>query len=163
MSSRFTPCPTCARHVKQGDGACPFCGAQAPGASTPGPSAVPTAAGRLSRSALFAASAVGVALATTDCSSASPQPLYGGVVTPVGDAAPVSDAAPGGGSGDAADAVSSPPLDAAGEAAPGRNEGGSVQPLYGAVAPPADAGSGQGGFDGSAIALYGGAPVGVRS
>jgi hypothetical protein len=149
MSSKFTPCGTCARHVKQGDAACPFCGAATRKAAPP---AALSAAGRLSRSALFAAGAVGAALATTDCTSASPQPAYGGVVTPA------SDAASGSSSGGVTDGSSTTPVDSGGGGTP--SEGGSVQPLYGAVAPPVDASPG-GRFEGGAMALYGAAPVGT--
>jgi hypothetical protein len=46
MSPRFTPCPRRSRHVKQFDGACPFCGSANAAAARVG--------GGLSRSALFA-------------------------------------------------------------------------------------------------------------
>ena len=65
MSAQFWPCPGCSRHVKRGDTSCPFCGATA--SVDVGPTRV--LAGRLSRAALFAAGAVGAAVATTDCSS----------------------------------------------------------------------------------------------
>ncbi len=142
MSSRFAPCPACARHVKEGDGTCPFCGAGVSFVSVP---AAPTAAGRLSRSALFAASAVSAALATTGCSSSSSQPAYGGIEV---------DAASASSSGGSSDGSSTPPDDGSGGTPP--SEAGSVQPLYGAVAP-TDAGPQR--FEGGAIALYGGAPV----
>jgi len=142
MSSRFAPCPECARHVKEGDSACPFCGAGVSFVSVPAPR---TAAGRLSRSALFAASAV---LATTGCSSSSspsPQPLYGGIEV---------DAASASSSGGSLDGSSTPPEDGSGGTSP--FEGGSVQPAYGAVAP-TDASPER--FEGGAIALYGGSPI----
>jgi hypothetical protein len=63
MSAQFWPCPGCSRHVKRGDAVCPFCGATASLES--GPTRV--LAGRLSRAALFAAGAVGAAVATTAC------------------------------------------------------------------------------------------------
>jgi hypothetical protein len=144
MSSRFAPCPACARHVKEGDSACPFCGAGVSFVSAP---VAPTAAGRLSRSALFAASAVSAALAATGCSSSSVSPAYGGPGVPV-------DAASASSSGGSSDGSSTPPDDGSGGTPP--NEAGSVQPLYGAVAP---TDSGPERFDGSAIALYGGAPI----
>jgi hypothetical protein len=156
MSSRFVPCPACARHVKQGDSTCPFCGASAPVASPP--LAAPTATGRLSRSALFAARAAGVALAAAGCSSSSPapepspQPLYGAVMVPE-DAASSSSS---GGSMGSTDASSTTPSDAAG---PSQYEGGSAQPLYGAVAIPPDGGESER-DGGSVMALYGGSPVG---
>ena len=65
MNSGFTPCPACARHVKQGDNPCPFCGKDIPFVARP---AVRAAVERLSRSALLAAGTAGLALAS-DCSS----------------------------------------------------------------------------------------------
>ncbi len=65
MGARFVPCPTCSRHVKQGDCLCPFCGAKASCSDDP----ALAAKGRVSRAVLFAAGAVGAGLATTDCSS----------------------------------------------------------------------------------------------
>jgi hypothetical protein len=79
MSVQFSPCPGCSRHVKRTDAACPFCGASA--SSDVGPTR--TLAGRLSRAALFAAGAMGIAVTTVDCSSISPQPLYGGSAQPL--------------------------------------------------------------------------------
>lgn len=75
MPPQFWPCPGCSRHVRRGDTVCPFCGGanDSPAATAP----IQTIAGRLSRAALFAAGAVGAAVATTDCST-SAQPLYGG-------------------------------------------------------------------------------------
>jgi hypothetical protein len=153
MSVRLIPCSACARHVKQGDCACPFCGAKVECASEPPRGATV----RLSRAALFAASAVGAALATSDCSSASGVPLYGGSV-PVeagDDSSSAGDYGGGVPPADAGDASPSseggsaqphyggvvPPIDA-GDASP--SEGGSVQPLYGAVVPPVDSGNGTG-------------------
>jgi hypothetical protein len=173
MSARFAPCPTCARHVKQSESKCPFCGEKVPRANAPVARVV---VGRLSRSALYAASAAGLAITAADCSSSSAP--YGVPAVTV----PLSDAAVGDASGDAIDAESSTLIDAAatgdapeassdtadgsssstsdaaGETGP--SEAGSVQPLYGAVAPPTDAGEhGHEPFDGSAIALYGAAPI----
>ncbi|MGO9834693.1 MAG: hypothetical protein ACLP1X_10785 [Polyangiaceae bacterium] len=130
MSARFAPCPECARHVKQSDSTCPFCGSVVPHANDP---SARVAVGRLSRSALLAASAVGATLATTECTSTI-TPIYGAYVVP--------DAAFQDASGDAADGGSSIPGDAAGEA--GIAEGGSVQAAYGAAVPPTD-GGGNGG------------------
>jgi hypothetical protein len=125
MSSRFTPCPACARHVKQGERACPFCGAEDPCANAPPTGGFAVA---LSRSALFALSAIGASVAGTDCSASSIAPY--GQPPSVGDATFAEDApvAADGGS------VSG---DAAREAAP--LEGGSLQPVYGAPVSPTDA------------------------
>jgi hypothetical protein len=62
MGAIFVPCPSCARHVRNGDGACPFCGAEVPDA----PLAAPTARMRLSRAAIVAAGAA-AALGALDC------------------------------------------------------------------------------------------------
>jgi hypothetical protein len=62
--------------VKQGDGTCPFCGEHISFATMP---AARLAVGRLSRSALLAASAAGLALAIVDCSSSSSEPAEGGI------------------------------------------------------------------------------------
>jgi hypothetical protein len=87
MSVQFWPCPGCSRHVKRGDPVCPFCGATASLES--GPTRV--LVGRLSRAAIFAAGAMGAAVATTNCNSAPVppsqpmlQPMYGGS-TPLDD------------------------------------------------------------------------------
>jgi hypothetical protein len=106
MATRFIPCPACARHVRDGDAACPFCGlaiAQASAAARP-----PMA--RMSRAALLAVSAAS-ALAATDCSSTSSPGPTG------------SDAA-------ALDSAISPTLDASED-----DSSGMAQPLYGATAP----------------------------
>jgi hypothetical protein len=71
MSAQFWPCPGCSRHVKRGDAICPFCGATA----SVDIGSTRVLAGRLSRAALFAAGAVGTAVATTDCSTSSVQQL----------------------------------------------------------------------------------------
>jgi len=54
--SHLAPCPSCQRHVRASDAACPFCGAATvvPGG---GASALSGLRGRLSRAALFAAGA----------------------------------------------------------------------------------------------------------
>ncbi|HEY3817096.1 MAG TPA: hypothetical protein VGL81_07995 [Polyangiaceae bacterium] len=67
MSTRFIACENCARHVRAGDAACPFCGARAPVARP-----VRTIAQRLSRAAMHAAGAAGAAgafVALNDCGS----------------------------------------------------------------------------------------------
>ncbi len=163
MAVRFTPCPACARHVKEGDGACPFCGASVARSLAP-----PVVLGRMSRAALLAASAAG-ALALADCSSSSGTPLYGGSSPPQEAGGPTNDGSSpdgvgsimplygsssgiglgssgsssgsessGESSGDAADAAATTPLDAseAGDAATAGDDGGHMaQPLYGGIAP----------------------------
>ena len=122
MAIRFTPCPACARHVREGDAACPFCGAgmtRAPAAMVP--------VGRMSRAALLAAGAAG-ALAMTDCSSSSGTPLYGGAVPPQESGAP-DDSSTSGSSGSAGSSGSGASGGSAGSS-------GSAQPMYGAVSFP---------------------------
>jgi hypothetical protein len=74
MSVSFAPCPSCDRHVKRGEAACPFCGV-----AVVLPPAAPRPSVRLSRSALFALTAAG-ALAATDCGGTTSEPLYGAPV-----------------------------------------------------------------------------------
>jgi hypothetical protein len=116
MKVKLTPCPACARHVKDIDRTCPFCGAEC---------SLPVAAARIdrprmSRAALFAVGAVGAALGSTECSSSTP---------PSGGSSDAS-ASPDGVGGDGQTASS----DA--EDAP------SAVALYGAFAPPSDAATG---------------------
>jgi hypothetical protein len=54
--SRLHPCPSCNRHVRAGDAACPFCGT-ALAAAPPRVPGAPALLGRLGRAALFAAGA----------------------------------------------------------------------------------------------------------
>ncbi len=128
MSLRFTPCPACARHVKQCDSRCPFCAAHVRHVNAPRRVAVR----RLSRAALFAAGTAGLALATTDCGSSSISvPAYG---SDAGIGEPYYEP------GDAADAGSSTPADAAStDAAPVPLDGGLEAGVPRDGAPPGDA------------------------
>jgi hypothetical protein len=73
MSTRFLACEACARHVREGDDVCPFCGARAP--------QVPPLRGitrRLSRAALHAAGAAGAIVTLNDCGTGtSVEAFYG--------------------------------------------------------------------------------------
>jgi len=71
MGARFVACPACARHVREGECVCPFCGAKAP-CATP----LRRVAGGISRSAMQAAGAAGFVVGLGDCASSS-TPLYG--------------------------------------------------------------------------------------
>jgi hypothetical protein len=74
MSAQFWPCPGCSRHIKRGDAICPFCGVIATVETSP----ARTPAGRLSRAALFAAGALGTAVAGTNCGgNITTYPPYG--------------------------------------------------------------------------------------
>jgi len=66
---QLTPCPECARHVRAGERACPFCGHVARFVAPP----VPRSPGRLGRAAIFAfrTAVIGAAGATTACGSAT--------------------------------------------------------------------------------------------
>jgi hypothetical protein len=135
MNDRLLPCPSCARHVRGSEEACPFCTAplatsrRAPAPRSPG--------ARLSRAALYAFGASAAALAacggTTgntfadggpDASDEStPMPVYGGPVADGGQDGPfLADAAYGG-----------PPQDGAADAEDGGSDAeGGIQPPYGA-------------------------------
>jgi hypothetical protein len=93
MTVQFWPCPGCSRHVKRGDALCPFCGATASVES--GPTRI--LAGGLSRAALFAAGAVGAAVATMDCGGPPASVVFYGAISPpleLGDSG-ASNAGPG--------------------------------------------------------------------
>ncbi|MGD0528048.1 MAG: hypothetical protein ABSE49_23140 [Polyangiaceae bacterium] len=66
MRTRFIACEVCARHVRDGDAACPFCGAAAPVAKP-----LRTVRQRLTRAALHAAGAAGAIAAFNDCGGSS--------------------------------------------------------------------------------------------
>jgi len=94
MSVQFWPCPGCSCHVKRGDAICPFCGESA--SVDIGPTRV--LAGRLSRAALFAAGAMGAAVATTDCGTPPSSTAFYGAISPpleMLEDSGVSDAGPG--------------------------------------------------------------------
>lgn len=120
MGVSFIPCVGCSRHVRQDDRSCPFCGAAVVGA----PPATPTARQRLSRAALFAAGAAGLALATADC-GATAQPSYGGVAQPT----PTSTSESTSTSGSTSQSISA----STGSTGSSSEEIGSVVALYGGV------------------------------
>jgi len=119
--TRLLPCPSCSRHVRAFEDACPFCAA-ALVAPVSGP-APRTPAQRLSRAALFA---LGASAAAVAACSGSVTPLYG---------APASDSGALDGKADGdmqkVPPYGIPPMDAG-------NDGPVPAPLYGA--PPPDAG-----------------------
>jgi hypothetical protein len=146
MAVRFTPCPGCERHVKEGDGACPFCGA-----SVPRPPAQAVVRGRMSRAALLAASAAGaLALggpltgvsATEGCLGSPPGDLGTGSSTPLygGTAVPAE-----GGPGDDGSALDGT---------------ASAQPFYGAAFPPGQGGGSKSGAGSSGASSGGGSGTG---
>jgi len=157
----LVPCPSCHRHIRTGEHACPFCGGELPAALAA--RAIPGATQRLSRAAAFAFTA---SLALTNCGpSVSPAPADaapadaagpgdGGVAPAYG--APAPDAGPGPGDGGVASLYGAVPAPDGGtpDAAPGPDASdpgdGGVAPLYGAVPAP----------DGGADAAEG--SIGVR-
>jgi hypothetical protein len=142
--SQLHPCPSCARHVKKAESACPFCGAAIALAGV-APRARPTQ--RMGRAATFAFSAA-VGMSVTACGGTTPgpdantsidsgvSPLYGG---------PPDDA---GSDGGLVAMYGGPPVDSG----VGVDSGGPA-PAYGA--PPDDAGTQD---SGAGAALYGAPP-----
>ncbi|MBL8608817.1 MAG: hypothetical protein JNL38_15945, partial [Myxococcales bacterium] len=135
MALGLAPCPSCARHLRASEEACPFCGAAVAGKLSP----LPGTSKRLTRAAAFAFTASLAAVAGVHCgdddaggsssgktptvdsgaeggSGGQPGPMYG---------APAPDA----GRDAAGDAASDAASDASGDAA---DEGGSSGALYGA-------------------------------
>jgi len=131
--ARLLACPSCSRHVRATERACPFCAAALPEtfAAAPAPRPPPK---RLSRGALYAFGATSITLATA-CSS-------GGGTVPPGEA----------GADAESDVTAVPLYGASADAQPFDARGASdvtVAPLYGASA---DAGP-----DVRAVAAYGAA------
>ena len=128
--SQLSPCPTCSRHLRQTERACPFCGAALHAAFQ---SAAAPATSRVARSALFALGATSVA-AVAGCGAVDVPPVIrpdssisdaSGAAVGVMDGGPPTfdDAASDAGPSDAP----APPVDS-----------GNPLPPYGA--PPFDAG-----------------------
>ena len=91
MTARFVACAACGRHVKEGDVACPFCGAGAPHV---GP--LPRLTGvRMTRAAMIAAGTAGSVAAILDCGQTSSSTAFYGVACTGSECIPGSeDAAP---------------------------------------------------------------------
>ena len=75
--AHLVPCPSCARHVRVSEAACPFCRGALDESlrAQPAPQAAPA---RLSRAALYALGAAGTVTLAAACS----QSVYGAPVTP---------------------------------------------------------------------------------
>lgn len=152
--SQLLPCPSCGRHVRRTETACPFCASVT--AFAPAPSSrTPTE--RLGRAAIMA---FGAAAATTVAAcSGSPVPAYGAPAPDAGelDGGPIE--ADDGGGVDAA--YGGPPFDAGADSGlvaayggppdAGTDSGGGAVPAYGAPGL-VDAGSDSGG---GAVPAYG--------
>lgn len=171
----LVPCPSCNRHIRTGERACPFCGASI--SASLASKAIPGATQRMSRAAAFAFTATLTmancgpgttpaptpdAAADADDMEVSVMPLYGSPVDASPDTTPPPDATAdvvndNGGPmplyGAPADAGPAP--DVEGRDGAVRDNGGVV-PLYGAVPAP-DAGDQDAG-DGSIGVRYGGPP-----
>jgi hypothetical protein len=114
----LAPCPSCSRHVKTSETACPFCKAAiAPGAAV----AIPGPPRRLSRAAAYAFTA---SLAIAGCEGGTAQ---------IGDAGTTDEGGSGGEGGTRDGGTDAPP------------DNGNIQPPYGAPAygapPPVDSGT----------------------
>lgn len=161
MATSLVPCPSCARHVRATEHACPFCRSAL--SSDLAAKAVPGTTQRLSRAAAFTFAA---SLAATGCSS-DPAPAVDAAVTDRGTATDTGTAADTGASSDvgfpADDGTflamyGAPPRDS-GVDAGGPDDNGSIMPLYGLPAP--DAGqppTDDGNTDGSIGIRYGAPP-----
>lgn len=138
----LAPCPSCARHVRRAETACPFCGTAL--SLAPSASRLPTE--RLGRAAIFAfgaAMATSVAAcstSTTQGTDAATAPDAGGV-----DASPEDAASPDGGATTSPDAASpdagvfppygTPPFDSGADDAGLGDQDAGPGLLYGAPPP----------------------------
>lgn len=161
MVGSLVPCPSCQRHVRVGESACPFCKGALSSAATSRVTAGPTQ--RLGRAAIFAFSA---SLAAAGCSDdGSTMALYGApadVVQPTDNASTDSTATDSATNDSATtDVQDAARADATTDATTtdrGPADDGGPVPLYGApadVVQPTDRGPQD---DGSVMALYGIAP-----
>ena len=131
-NAHLRACPSCARHARVSETACPFCGSAFDQAfrSSPEPQGPRV---RLARAALIAFGALGTGslAATAACSSSSSEPAYGG--TPVM-TEPLDGSAAHDDSGDAGATTASEA--SAGDAT---TDGPVATPAYGAPGQPVDA------------------------
>jgi hypothetical protein len=145
MYQPLAPCPSCRRHVRTTESACPFCAAALPrDLAAP---AIRPARRRLGRAAAFA---FGASVAVTGCGSeVSSDGIAGGVGGSNSDAG-AYDAGPDDDGGTQAKYGAPPPPDDAGP-----DDDGGTQAKYGAPPPPDDAGPDD---DGGSADLYGAPP-----
>jgi hypothetical protein len=129
---RLLACPSCSRHVRMTEQACPFCASSLPEtfAATPAPRA-PTK--RLNRGALYAFASTSITVAAA-CSSAS-TPAYGGAF-PDDAALDATDAADDQADVGAVALYGAPaePVDATDDVDAGSDDGPRAMPAYGAAA-----------------------------
>ena len=124
--SSLVPCPSCSRHVRAAETACPFCANALP--SDMGARAVPASPRRLERLAAFTFAAT---LAVTGCSAGGGEETeqqegeIGSIMPMYGMPAPVEDAGPGPDGGE----------DCTKAADAGAPDPGSIMPMYGAPPP----------------------------
>ncbi len=138
----LVPCPGCARHVRVGESACPFCSAGL--SSAMADAVIPAAPARMKRAALFAFAAT---ISVAGCGDSTPSGYDSGVVADAGGATdsgrPATDSgAPATDSGRPATDAGTAVADSGG----GPSDAGGIAPLYGAPAddagPPVDSGGG---------------------
>ena len=133
----LAPCPSCSRHVRVDESACPFCGAAV---SLEAPSIRGIASQRLGRAALFTFGAVALATNGAGCGTATPAEdagtdAYYGSIGDVYGGPDVSFLYDGGQDGGLAGAYGGPPVDAGMDAAIDADIDAGNNAIYGA--PPA--------------------------
>lgn len=158
----LVPCPSCGRHVRVSEEACPFCASVLP--TDLAARAVPAATSRMKRAAAFAFTAT---LTLAGCSDDAAPKVDSGALT---DAGPQSDSATPTDNGNVADTgvvvdagddgglvalYGGPPDSGVRDAGGTVDDDGGAMALYGL--PPADAGSADSSVndDGGSAALYG--------
>ncbi|MFO0756873.1 MAG: hypothetical protein U0359_10295 [Byssovorax sp.] len=138
MYHPLIPCPSCQRHVRAGEIACPFCASPlADGAPRPAVDPVP----RMSRAAAFV---FGATLAVTGCEAE--------IIDPQSTGATSTGTGAGAGGADGGSGLGGAKPDG------GPEDDGGVQALYGDPPPPVDAGKDGPDDDGGGFAKYGAPP-----
>ena len=150
--NELLPCPSCRRHVRKWEAACPFCTAELQLGNAPAP-VLPR--GRLSRAATFAFGATLAGAALVACGGESEEGKQGGGGESAGGSAGAGSSA-GGSSGSAS-------AGKAGSTSAGSGNIGGAVPVYGAPAAgsggqPSSGGGGQANTGGGPVPPYGAPP-----
>lgn len=146
--SPLVPCPSCARHVRAAESACPFCATSLP--SDLAARAVPPAPRRLERLAAFTFAAT---VAATACGGKSETPGEESVDGGTSSSSSSSSSSSGSSGASSGSSGVAPPYGLPPE------DGGGPAALYGAPAPDGGSSGGSSGSSGNPVPAYGAPPA----